>query len=492
MMEIKSSCANHRHMGRLFVATYFIAFIISKYVGFSLGYALDDYIVTSKANADSLIHLFLSQGRFSFAIVQHLLTTTNLSMSDFHTIALVGISLFSGLMFSSMLNAPECDNPLTIISIASLLGTYPYFAEYVSFHQAALPMALMFLFLWLSFDNYSKWVKHSFHGAMHPAIVVIFAVIAAGFNQLAFSFLCIGLLVFTAQRVTTPLGSPKSKWWMPFYTSACGGIAVGIPYLLVAYIVRIVYGVPSDARATMLSVADMPERVNQVLGLVIKIFIEKEPIVSVAAKAALLISLLAVAVFTSAARLRNTAYTLSIFVTAIGLALLPIAISGTWWPVPRTLIAVPFAFAGAILLLSREQARWRSLVSFVALSIASLLFTAHSNAILTNQLRLNRWDLSTARDIFTAASQRFPEETGGIVLNDPKWSYPAAPGIADGDLNVSALSIGWAAKPVFKEATGRDVNVRTSTDFTNECSAKGIFPAGTSLFVHGDEVVVCM
>lgn len=476
----------------LFVAVYVAAFIISKYVGFSLGYALDDYVVISNTTTDPLIGQFIAQGRFSFAALEYLLAATTLSMSDFHTVALLGTAGCGGLMFASMLRVSDNDNRLMLVSIAAMLGAHPYYAEYVTFRQAALPMALMFMFLWLSFNSYTTWSKLRFRGYTRPAVAVACAVIATGLNQLALPFLCMGLLIFNARLVAENDGQLRSQWWRPFLVAAGGGLAVAIPYLVFAYGIRKICGLPADARMVMLASANIPHRLDQIFNLFFTLLAGDESIASANAKSAVLLGAVAAGVCTSIARLRNAGYALLIFIAAMGLALLPVAISGPWWPMPRTLIAVPMAFAGAILLLSDGQTQFLSRISFVALLIASLLFAANSSSVLTSQLRLNRWDLGAARDIFAATSQRFPETTGGIVLSTPRWAYPAAPKMPNGDLNVSALSVGWAVGPLFKEATGRAVKVRISTDLQDECISKGTFPSGTSVFPRGGEIVVCM
>lgn len=481
------------HIGRRsFAAIYFLSFVISKYIGFSNGYALDDYAIISRVGADSLAHQFLSQGRFSFAALQSILAASSLTMLDFHPIALAGFALFSGLMFSSILCISARDNRLIAISVAALLGAHPYITEYVAFRQAALPMALMFLLIWLAFETYLLWQKAYFHGIWRPLIAVALATLAVGFNQLALSFICIGLLFVGLRKVTLSPETFAKRWWTPFVSAASAGLVIGIAYFLIAHLVRLSFGAASDGRAILLQSAEIPARISQLSGLFLKIMVEDEPIVSAVPKIALIVALLILFINSAIRRLPQALYILLFFTVAIALAIAPIAISGVWWPVPRTLIAVPLALAGAILLLQDRNITHLTLPVSGFILFTSLLFAAHSNTILVNQLRINRWDLATAREVFTAAAQQFPEATGEIVLNNPRWAYPAAPGIADGDLNVSALSINWAVKPLFREATGKIVNIRTSTAFTKECSARGVFPKKDSLFEHGRDIIVCM
>ena len=59
-----------------------------------------------------------------------------------------------------------------------------------------------------------------------------------------------------------------------------------------------------------------------------------------------------------------------------------------------------------------------------------------------------------------------------------------------GDMNLSAMSIGWAIDPLFDEATGVKLKVRAAPEFAAECSGKNKFPAGESMIEKNDEVAV--
>lgn len=477
----------------VFVATYVVAFLLSKYLGFFNGYAVDDYSITAAPESAAFASQFLSQGRFSFAALQLILSYANVSMINFHAIALVGISLFSGLLYSVILDINNGgDNKGFALVASAMLGTYPYFSEYVSFRQAALPMALMFLFLWLSFKCLIAWGQTKQQRVNCIFVSILFATIAIGFNQLALSFYCIGLLYVLTKRYLYSHGPNKLKWWHPYALTFAGGIILSLTYFIVAYIIRVSFNVPTNDRAVFINFSHIPDRILQVLKLTQKILISNEPIATGMPKLALLAGMATLLIQRALTKPAISLQTLVFFILALGLAILPDSVSAIWWAVPRTLIAIPVVFAGTILLLQNNLMTWPSKTGLAAITLATILFSANSTAVLTNQLRINRWDMATARGIWTVVSQTIPDKVDSIVLNHPHWAYPVAPNAAEGDLNVSALSIDWAVKPLFREATGRDINVHNSTSFDAQCAGKGIFPAKTSVFRQGTVVVVCM
>lgn len=474
----------------IFLLGYLGAFLLSKYAGFLLGYGLDDYYaLMSGASLHELLGQFVSQGRFSFAIIQYIVSSAHLDMFDFHALGLAGTAWFSGLLFAETLRPPADQNWRLTVALGAVLGSHPYFAEYVSFRQASLPMAFMFLFSWLALRAYARM------GAMPDKRSMLVAaacgVVATGFNQLALPFLCIGVLFVEARQLVLHPSDSWRRCWKPLVTSAATGIAVGVPYGIVAYGLRRVFHIASNDRAALLALTEVPNRLRELVTLVSTLTIGDEPVVSAVPKFALLLVLAVVLLARPPSRMRAGIYALMVFFVAACLALLPVALSAVWWPVPRTLIAFPLVLIGTIALLAHRPHAAIVAISWSVLLFAATLFTAHSNSVLDNQLRLNRWDMLKANSIYTVASQRFGGQPK-IVLNQPRWTYAAAPDIADGDLNVSGLSTDWAVKSLFAEATGTQVSVRITHSYAKDCAARAPFPAGTSLFQAGDEVVVCL
>lgn len=223
------------------------------------------------------------------------------------------------------------------------------------------------------------------------------------------------------------------------------------------------------------------------------VLVESEPVASSTAKILLLLAVLLALVPACSQQRRASAVAVLFAAAASAIAFLPHAVSSTWWPVPRTLIAVPLVFAGILSLTANELTnRWKSGI-IAGLTLASaLLFCAHSNAILTNQQRVNRWDIAQAQAITIYVAEKYPDHQRKIAIVGGRWAYDIAPSAAQGDMNISAFSVGWAIDPMFDEATGINMDVRTAPEYIEICADKPRFPSADSTISLEAEVIVCL
>jgi len=153
-------------------------------IGFTPGYGLDDYGIIRRGAGESLVDFFVSQGRYGSALMDVVLHASNLTMASFSTIGLAATIVFSGLFFKDALNLPRTSSPVLAVGLGALLGSHPYYAEYVSFRQAALPMSAMFLGLWTALRLYRLALQDE--ARVFNLLASLFAAtLAMGFNQLA-------------------------------------------------------------------------------------------------------------------------------------------------------------------------------------------------------------------------------------------------------------------------------------------------------------------
>lgn len=479
--------------GLLFLVTYTVAFFASKYQGFSIGYALDDYAV-SHPSADGLAGFFLSQGRYTNAALDVLLNSSGLNMTSFSVIALLGTLAFSGLFYLEVLR-PRHDTPAPMVAaVAALLGAHSYYAEYVTFRQSALPMSIMFAMLYFAIRQYR--IARSADSASWGRLAIAFlaGVVAMGANQLALCYATIAVLFIELSAISTDIdfGRVRGKSLVKAVGLVMAtGLALVVGNLVVASLGRMITGIAADSRATFISIEAVPERARQLLELMPTLLVKAEPIAAAPVKALLLLGLFVAVLPMRSKRIRVSLFALLFGLTAWSIALLPHAVSGTWWPVPRTLVAIPFALAGMLALstqLERNQAR----VSALLVLTAAVLFSAHSNAMLQNQQRVNRWDIAQAQEIAYRVAERYPQMHGKLAIVGGKWAYPVAPLAAQGDMNLSALSVGWAIDPLFDEATGTDLTVRAAPELAETCSGRAAFPSLESTIETADEIIVCL
>ena len=474
-----------------FLAAFVLAFLLSKVLGFVPGFSLDDYVTGQPSAASGVTEQFIVQGRFTFALLHEIFGRAHLQQSDFAAIGLFALALFSGLFYGRAFG-PDGQVRLGLwLGLGLLLGAHSYFAEYVTFRQAIIPMALTMGLNWISLDAYLAWREEGGRARLMTALAS--AVLAAGTNQLAVSFLSIGVLFFELRGAAedTSMKHMGIRVAMGFFRAAASSMVLVAFYFLVLIAVQWWTGIHgADDRTTLLALSAVPGRLREVSELLIRVAFGDELIASQMAKGGLWFAFATMFLATLVRRPLQIIVALAFFVAAVCLALLPVVIGSVWWPVPRTLIAVPMAVAGTIVLLSlHANARLQGL-SAIALGMSAVMFAGHSTSVLNDQQRLNRWDQTKARDIADHVTRQFPA-LHKIALSGASWAYPIAPDMAQGDMNVSALSIGWAVDAVFDEATGVDMSVRV-TDEKIACASRPRFPLPESTFQAGDEVVVCL
>lgn len=494
----RTDWSGYLRAGTMFLLAYIGFFFVSKLIGFTTGYALDDYVIVRQGGLANQTEFFISQGRYGSALMEAILHACNLTMSSFSTIGLAATALFSGLFYRDALRLPERGSPLLAIGLGALLGAHPYYTEYVSFRQAALPMSLVFLGMWVALQLYVKAFQpgsNRIHVLMGSLVV---ATLVMGVNQLAVSFMAIAVLCVHVRRLqngelatagTSLIG--RQAWLVPLFHAAITGAVLIACNLVVAKLMLAAFGISSNQRTALVASDMLIQRGHELAGLLPTLWAKSETVASWPAKALAMVAFLVLLVSNRFGQKRYTWLALLTFFAATAAALIPVTASGVWWPMPRTLIAVPFALAAAIAVLI-PTASLRFSWPGMLLVASGCIFAAHSQSILFNQQRLNRWDQMQARDISQLAAVRFPEVASKLAIVGPTWAHDVAQTITQGDLNVSALATSWAVDPLFDEATGRDQEVRIAPEFDELCASSPKYPDPASLHREQDEVVVCM
>lgn len=484
--------------GTLFLLAYYAFFLVSKLVGFMPGYSLDDYAIVRAAGDNSLAGFFISQGRYGSALMDVILHACNLTMSSFSTIGLAATAVFSGLFFRDALDLPPKGTATIAIGLGALLGAHPYYTEYVSYRQAALPMSLTFLGMWLALRLYRGALGAGTVRVSHLIASVLVATLVMGFNQLAVCFLSIAVLCVHVRRLQhglppgLGLGFLRRQGWLaPPVHATVAGIVLILCNMLVAKLVLVTAGVPATGRSELIPVELLTQRWTELTHLVTVLWAQSETVAAWPAKALAAAGFIVLLVARLGTAKGSAWLAVVVLIAATVAALIPIAVTVTWWPVPRTLIAVPFALASAVSVLI-PTSNPRVTLAGILLITSGCIFSAHSQSILFNQQRLNRWDQMQAREMALLATEKYPEAASKLAIVGPTWSHEIAQSIAQGDMNISALGVDWALDPLFDEATGRDQNVRLAPEFSGLCSTSAKYPAPSSLHKQGDEVVICM
>lgn len=477
-------------VGVWFAASFLTMFVASKSLGLTLGYALDDY-VTLGASDGHLQGFLLSQGRFFFALIQ-----TGMDLSGLKQPELAGFGFFlSGGALAALswltLSPWLVGQRFLAVAIAAFLGAHPFFAEYVSFRQALFPMGICLLLVVGAAAQYGRYRTTASTVALLTAALL--AALASGINQIAMAFFCISILGIALHRNSDL--EPVRRVLLTLRDVALGGGLATAFYVAITGALMAAFSVDANARMSLVGLGDASERVVQVGNLYMEIFSGRHPLVGAVAAWMTAVAALALAVRTSTSRHMWAPVPMAVFVlaTATTVAVIPAALSMTWWPVPRTLVALPLALALGIVVLASHAHQTLIHAASAMLLLACVALAGKSGALLLDQQRLNRWDLELAREIVLTVGRETPlDGSVPIVIHRARWAYEIDERMPIGDANLSAMRVGWAVDALFEEATGRRLNVALGAEADVVCNGVRAFPAPGSSIVRDGTVHVCL
>jgi len=472
-----------------FAASFFLLFLASKSLGLTMGYALDDY-ATLISDKGQMQGFFVSQGRFTFALMQSVM-----DLSDLKQPQLAGLGFFlsaGGLLLISWVTlAKWLEKDIWLaVAVGALLGAHPFFAEYVSFRQSLFPMGVCFF---LTVGAIFLIAQNERATKANLVAACALAAMASGINQIAMEFFCLAVLGISLQK-STHLPPFRALLLAIRNTVLAGAVACAFYLAFSAFAIRMAAVAP-DARTSMLGVSDIGARFGDIATLLAAIFAGSHPLIGPVAAMCTAIAVLVVCVRASTAYEPWMQVASGGIVIALGLVftLLPPSLSGVWWPVPRTLIMLPLAVALGIAILSFGASRVQVRVTSVALLIAVAIFSGKSGWLLENQQRLNRWDIGLARDIVIKISEiKQIDASTPILIHRAKWTYETDPSMPLGDANLSALTSRWAIDPLFEEASGRRLNVTSGAEGDKTCDKSPSFPNSGSIHEVDGALHVCL
>lgn len=480
------------------VAPFIIALtftFLAKGLALVPGYAFDDYAGTY---ADQSLQFYLSQGRYTQALLQWVLTHAKLSTTD---IAWVTTSLcllaLAGIANYMVTHVMRKHVPLVYIAAPiGILCAYPYFTEYFTFRQAAYNEAFYLLFTLAHLQAFAKLdifrtpLSKENRGAFLSSVAWLLLAMGGHQITLGISACIIYAITLTTEEFERANFSARLRILCRALLSPA--IAL-VCYLILYKLLKMAAPQSVDPRGNILALSAIPERLANLWHLSRKIFLQGEPTVSALAKGLLAIGAIipfAMTLLKSPGRLLFWVIGL---VGLIILAILPLAVSGVWWPVPRALSGLGFVFGSmaASLLVIAEA---RKPVIALPWICASLLLAFNSAAMLQQQQRLNRWDLNRAQLIVHDIQLRYGETPSmTVTFVGASWKYPRALSTTDGDLNASAFLQPWSIGGLLSEASGDRINVEKATEEAQHmCASRPKWPNHEAIFDTAGRIFVCL
>lgn len=466
-----------------------LAFLLSKGLALVPALGLDDY---GALHQDRNPLFYLWQGRFTQAIIQVILTHLGITPTS---IGWPVIILFFGfaswaITLGIFYVAKNRGHALGLAAVGAIIASHPYLTEYFTFRESLITQGASFLLLSLVFFVEQCSRVETISLKVSRWIFLLFTMVfLAGAQQTVFIVLGFFLV---ARLVQQTMEGGARKWFVE------SGREMVFLYLLAAFcyvvsyaLIKKVAGVPLDSRSSIIGFDQLGGRVDLVLSLTNKLLLSGEPVLSMGVKWYSYSIFMIFLLFVGLSRPKNfLLVALTSLVFYLGSIFL-VSVSGVWWPVPRAVYGLGFAL-GISLLLVYINSEGRLLLYFPFLTfvaVAGLSF--HSSAILYDQIRLNRWDAWAANNI----AQDLIREAGNtevqVVLVGAAWGHPVGLTTIDGDLNISALSVPWAANNLFMEVTGRKWRIN-SLATSPECESVEPWPKHGSIRYVKDAFYVCL
>jgi hypothetical protein len=368
--------------------------ILSKGMALLPGFALDDY---AAIHTDVSVNWYISQGRFTQALVQLAMSGLGLRSPEIHwpvillflpTIAIC-IALAIGIVTAGR------GAILTASASAFVIGAHPYLTEYFSFRQA-LPTQWISLVL---FAAYLHLIGHQVRGPatgrgswIWPAMVML---LATGAQQIVFGLAAsVAIAAVAASTIRADnrasLQTALGEQWPAIKILALTALA----YIIVFVAIKATGAYQQDPRSALVAPGDLSERLREVAQLVFSILFRPEPLVPTGGKIALWVCMTWLLMSAWPSMARAAAGGVTTLVACLGLSVLLVGLSGVWWPAPRAVYGVGFAFGLTIAVLGvasrRPNAAWIPAIIF------GFVLALQSSAMLFEQQRLNRWDMNRA------------------------------------------------------------------------------------------------
>lgn len=464
--------------------------------GFALipGYGFDDY---SGTYSDQTLSFYLSQGRYTQATLQWLLTQTGLSTTDIAwPTTLACLLLLAALATRITLNIGRGTTPFVLlVPCLGIIGAHPYFTEYFTFRQALYNASFYLAFTWLHLGAAARLDASGLFSRANrrPLLEAIgWLLLAMGGNQIT---------VAIAASAAYAQALAEDELILPGWRECCVRLSRALApsafamviYLLIYKGIKTFFSFETDPRGNLIALGDISSRLTDLASLGAKVLWRGEPTLSLAAKLMLALGLLPLLCLAATRRPRKTLFWCAGALGLGALAVVPVALSSVWWPVPRALSALSFvmgAMASALVVLSGRTRAIYAMPWFAA----ALFMVLSSSAMLHQQWRLNRWDLNKAQGIAHDIQLRSGQaQSRHVTLSGANYAYPRLLTTMDGDLNASAFAHFRSLEGLLSEASGEYLIVDSVPDIAaSKCKDQPHWPQAGSLIETPERIYVCL
>jgi len=460
------------------------------------GYSIDDFTVVVDDQPYPL-GLLAAQGRVTIYFLNLVLRALGASPSQSQPLSLIllmFVLVATGLSICRLCGIHGFRESLIVVSLIAL---HPYQSELFTFKSGALYLAVALVCSFVP-------ILVSTRSRRHWMVGLVMLIGSLSIYQVVLNYLAMALVFSVAFHLSRPTGSNPTFW--PGLRSQLKLIlSAMILYFVAASAASRISGVPLGARASFIGLNEIGPRIKQAYQLYKVLFFLPEPILPVATKALLILTVAFALGVCFVKALRGGAYssfrrmTLAwapVLIAGLPLCAGVILVLGEWWPVPRVLSQTGMFWGGSFALaysLSQPLVRRIILTSVVVVIVS---FIGISNHIFRDQLRVNMRDLATANRM-VGRIEALPDfaQIQYVVLSGGSYTFRSPVTTMQGDMNISALFAAWSKVPVINEISGYAFQTAPAAIFAKAnalCATAPKWPAAGSVVKVDTAAVVCM
>ncbi|WP_448679240.1 glucosyltransferase domain-containing protein [Pseudomonas nicosulfuronedens] len=374
----------------------FGALVLSKGISLLPGYAADDYTLARK---EAGVRFFLTQGRFTEAIIQKLTNQLGFYWTDIYFTNTILLFIAYGLLISLCVLALRPRESAILIPCVGgvIIACHPYFSALLLFREASInslfciTLLVIFVHFWLPLSRLQPG-EAAYKNILAATLALCLAI---GCYQAALSIaLCFVIPVLAQELLLT---SNKSTTATRYFIKAASPVVLAIvAYALINLILKSSLGIVSEDRSKFLSLSALPNRLVEASSLWKALLISGTPISSGFLTIFQALLLMAGILCARQGRTKISIVAFLLYPALTLLSTAPFIVSAVWWPVHRALASVGIAL-GLVAVMSIASAG-----RFQRTLIAGWLFVSwglalHSSSMFMDQLRVNRWDLHRAQ-----------------------------------------------------------------------------------------------
>jgi hypothetical protein len=461
--------------------------------------SIDTYEVAVSSGPTEKFKLLIEQGRFGLMTLwwlRGILGVWGPSATSISLMLSVPILAISGLLFAFSISRDMTIRSATLL--AAIYSLHPFLTEIYYFSDAAFNI---FLAMCLASIGVLFALQEDRQAASWIVGVTTIAAALSVYQLVVAHIGTVWLLAVVARTMRQKVPSSwMTTYWREIRALCIMALSLAV-YIATASLIANLAGWPLDARNSFSGLLDVRTKADAVRQALSLGYYPSSGLVPPLATLLLLIVLPVSAgfVIVRTGMTRGVWYSALVamcLATALIWSASASAVGNIVWIVPRVVSPASLFIGGLMALMLEESNKFTRQTVTGGLVIILICYLGASNSILYDQRRINLWDAQQANRLVARLEQQpdFQNIRKLAIVGGHWWRTTPLP-TAIGDMNVSALAVGWAKVQLISHATGylfHPPDVAEQASAERACSDRPLWPNVGSVFQVGEMGIICL